>query len=103
MARKTKTGTNAVNHGPFSTLEAARDAKPADDGKAKLFSVARPDGEPLFVWAGSAWDAVHRTVRALGWKATALDKLPTKDDVAASLDLLTEEDRAAVLAKYKKR
>jgi hypothetical protein len=83
----------------FPTVEAAQAAKPAT-GKARLYRVTAPDGSVSFTWAYGAWSAVGNAALAAGYKATTLDKAPTKDSVAAGLAQLSPEDRAILIAQY---
>jgi hypothetical protein len=84
----------------FPTAEAAKAAKPAA-GKARLYRVTAPDGTVCcFTWAYGRWSAVGNAALAAGYKATTLDKAPTKDSVAAGLAGLSPEDRAVLIAQY---
>jgi hypothetical protein len=86
----------------FKTAEEARAA-----GKGKgcskdwaVWTVARPEKEPVSMWASGKNQALARAAEAAGYVATKADKPVDKDAVAAGLAAMTPEERAALLAVY---
>jgi hypothetical protein len=83
----------------YASAEETRAAgKPADHPKWRLFHVTNPEGVEVFIWAYSASLALWAVTKPLGWKVGSPDASAAW--LETMLDNMSDEDRAALLAKY---
>jgi hypothetical protein len=93
-----KQATDQASRKPFDSVEAAQAAKPQSE-KLRMYRVTDPDGTIRFTWADGGWGAVVNVTRGLGFKASRMDRIPNKNEVAGMVAQLSPEDRAALLAQ----
>jgi hypothetical protein len=87
----------------YTSEQVCRDNPPEAGGdKMKVLQVNAPDQKARFLWARDVSDAVQIVARQDGYVASSCGRLPTKEEVAASLARMSPEDRAILIAQYVK-
>ena len=84
----------------YPTAEEAIAGKPQGGPKASLFHVTDPAGKSHFTWAFMPDIALARVARTAGWSAVEYGKAPNPEKLAATLRLLSPQERAALLAEF---
>jgi hypothetical protein len=84
----------------YPTAEEAIAGKPEGGPKVSLFHVTDPAGKSHFTWAFMPDIALARVARSAGWSAAEHGKAPSAAKLAATLRLLSPQERAALLAEF---
>jgi hypothetical protein len=84
----------------YPTADEAIAGKPQGGPKASLFHVTDPAGKSHFTWAFMPDIALARVARSAGWSAAEHGKAPNPEKLAATLRLLSPQERAALLAEF---
>jgi hypothetical protein len=84
----------------YPTAEEAIAGKPEGGPKASLFHVTDPAGKSHFTWAFMPDIALARVARSAGWSAAEHGKAPNPEKLAATLRLLSPQERATLLAEF---
>ena len=84
----------------YPTAEEALSGKPQGGPKASLFHVTDPAGKSHFTWAFMPDIALARVARSADWSAVEHGKAPNPEKLAATLRLLSPQERAALLSEF---
>jgi hypothetical protein len=85
----------------FATAAEAREAGRLEGcEKWKLYTVRGDGGRTWAMWSNGAGNALARAAAAAGFVATRADEPVSKDQLAAGLAALSDEERAVLIAQY---
>jgi hypothetical protein len=84
----------------YPTAEEAISGKPEGGPRLFLIHVTDPAGKSYFTWAGWPDTALARVARSAGWSTVGHGKAPSAQKLAATLRLLSPQERAALLAEF---